>query len=447
MERTYKKIDMDTVISMIKDHHLWLSSGGKEGKQAVFTGYDLSGLDSDYAEARYVVPPFWEKNLSKIDLSYSNLSGLSFRKVILSQADFRGANLKNAHFYQATLYKADFSGADISEAYIEESSLNQANLTKTDLSKTRIAYSHLEDANLQDANCRETNFQRAQLRGANLHGADFYGARFVATTIEENQFIHIRFPESIESPCWDTGLVSLQAQALESENKIRQLEHELELTDKENKAEVKKLQDQLQYERVKSQQISELGLNKRIEDAQKALAFIQPDVSLVVNIKESVDAMERAVEATGTDISDFNKGNIKARSRMIAQYALAGARSGAVIGTDHAAENITGFFTKFGDGGADILPLFRLNKRQGKQLLKTLGADPALYEKIPTADLEEEKPGVADEVALGVTYNEIDDYLEGKQVSPEAQATIEKWWYKGQHKRHLPITVFDHFWE
>ena len=59
--------------------------------------------------------------------------------------------------------------------------------------------------------------------------------------------------------------------------------------------------------------------------------------------------------------------------------------------------------------------------------------------------MEEEKPGIADEVALGVTYNEIDDYLEGKQVSPEAQATIEKWWYKGQHKRHLPITVFDHF--
>ena len=189
------------------------------------------------------------------------------------------------------------------------------------------------------------------------------------------------------------------------------------------------------------------GVQADEADAQKALAFIQPDVSLVVNIKESADEMVRAVEATGTEISDFNKGNIKARSRMIAQYALAGARSGAVIGTDHAAENITGFFTKFGDGGADILPLFRLNKRQGKQLLKALGADPALYEKIPTADLEEEKPGIADEVALGVTYNEIDDYLEGKQVSPEAQATIEKWWYKGQHKRHLPITVFDHFWE
>ena len=79
--------------------------------------------------------------------------------------------------------------------------------------------------------------------------------------------------------------------------------------------------------------------------------------------------------------------------------------------------------------------------------MKVLGADPALYEKVPIADLEEEKPGLADEVALGVTYEEIDDYLEGKQISQEAQVTIEKWWYKGQHKRHLPITVFDTFWE
>ena len=189
------------------------------------------------------------------------------------------------------------------------------------------------------------------------------------------------------------------------------------------------------------------GVQADEADAQKALAFIQPDISLVVNIKESADAMTAAVEATGSPVSDFNKGNIKARCRMIAQYALAGSHSGAVIGTDHAAENITGFFTKFGDGGADILPLYRLNKSQGKQLLKELGADPALYEKIPTADLEEDKPGLADEVALGVTYNEIDDYLEGKTISPEAQARIENWWYKGQHKRHLPITVFDDFWE
>ncbi|HGC8150305.1 TPA: NAD(+) synthase, partial [Streptococcus agalactiae] len=144
---------------------------------------------------------------------------------------------------------------------------------------------------------------------------------------------------------------------------------------------------------------------------------------------------------------DFNKGNIKARQRMISQYAVAGQYAGAVIGTDHAAENITGFFTKFGDGGADLLPLFRLNKSQGKQLLAELGADKALYEKIPTADLEENKPGIADEIALGVTYQEIDAYLEGKVVSDKSRGIIENWWYKGQHKRHLPITIFDDFWK
>lgn len=132
---------------------------------------------------------------------------------------------------------------------------------------------------------------------------------------------------------------------------------------------------------------------------------------------------------------------------MITQYAVAGQRAGAVIGTDHAAENITGFFTKYGDGGADILPLFRLNKRQGKALLKALDAPEHLYTKVPTADLEEGKPMIADEVALGVTYDEIDDYLEGKEIPVDAQQKIEQWWNKTQHKRHLPISIFDDFWK
>lgn len=182
-------------------------------------------------------------------------------------------------------------------------------------------------------------------------------------------------------------------------------------------------------------------------DAKRALDFINPDVSLSVNIKEAVDAEVAALEEAGVAISDFNKGNIKARQRMITQYGIAGGNQGAVIGTDHAAENITGFFTKFGDGGADILPLFRLNKRQGKMLLKELGAEEALYLKVPTADLEDGNPLISDEVALGVTYDDIDDYLEGKSIDEKAQATIENWWNKTQHKRHLPITIFDDFWK
>ncbi|PJO84966.1 ammonia-dependent NAD(+) synthetase [Enterococcus faecium] len=183
------------------------------------------------------------------------------------------------------------------------------------------------------------------------------------------------------------------------------------------------------------------------EDAKAALDFIQPDVSLRVNIKPAVDAQVQVLSEAGVEISDFNKGNIKARQRMITQYAVAGERVGAVLGTDHAAENITGFFTKFGDGGADILPLFRLDKRQGKQLLQALNAPEKLYTKIPTADLEDGKPMIADEVALGVTYNEIDDYLEGKEVPAQAQEKIEAWWNKTQHKRHLPISVLDDFWK
>ncbi|MBO0446703.1 ammonia-dependent NAD(+) synthetase [Enterococcus ureilyticus] len=182
-------------------------------------------------------------------------------------------------------------------------------------------------------------------------------------------------------------------------------------------------------------------------DAKKALEFIQPDNSLRVNIKPAIDACVSSLEESGVSITDFNKGNMKARQRMIVQYAIAGEKSGAVIGTDHAAENITGFYTKYGDGGADILPLFRLNKRQGKALLKELGSPAELYTKIPTADLEDDKPLVADEVALGVTYDDIDDYVEGKTVSDKAREKIEGWYKKTQHKRHMPISIFDTFWK
>ena len=111
---------------------------------------------------------------------------------------------------------------------------------------------------------------------------------------------------------------------------------------------------------------------------------------------------------------------------MVAQYAIAGQTGCAVIGTDHAAESVTGFYTKFGDGAADITPLWRLNKRQGRAMLQVLGAPEHLYLKVPTADLEEDRPSLPDEVALGVTYEEIDDYLEGKDINEKAAETIEK---------------------
>ncbi|MBB1062882.1 ammonia-dependent NAD(+) synthetase [Limosilactobacillus fastidiosus] len=182
-------------------------------------------------------------------------------------------------------------------------------------------------------------------------------------------------------------------------------------------------------------------------DAMMAIdQFIHPDKIMRVNIKPATDAMFDSLTTAGANISDFNKGNIKARERMIVQYAIAGEHGGAVVGTDHAAEAVTGFYTKFGDGGADITPLSGLDKRQGKVLLEYLGAPAHLYEKVPTADLEDDKPMLPDEKALGVSYQEIDDYLEGKEVSPQAATTIEGWYKKTQHKRHQPINPADTWW-
>ncbi|MCT4395958.1 ammonia-dependent NAD(+) synthetase [Periweissella beninensis] len=183
-------------------------------------------------------------------------------------------------------------------------------------------------------------------------------------------------------------------------------------------------------------------------DAMDAIAYQQADQMIRVNIKPATDATVAALEANdGLKISDYNKGNIKARQRMLAQYAIAGAHKGAVIGTDHAAEAVTGFYTKFGDGAADITPLYRLNKRQGRQMLELLDAPKHLYTKTPTADLEEDRPALPDEVALGVTYDDIDDYLEGKIVSDQAAQTIETWYLKTEHKRELPVTIFDKWYQ
>ncbi|MEJ5064749.1 ammonia-dependent NAD(+) synthetase [Erwinia sp. MYb375] len=189
------------------------------------------------------------------------------------------------------------------------------------------------------------------------------------------------------------------------------------------------------------------GIQADEQDCQDAITFIQPDRVLTVNIKAAVQASEQALREAGITLSDFIRGNEKARERMKAQYSIAGMTAGVVVGTDHAAEAVTGFFTKYGDGGTDINPIFRLNKGQGKQLLKALGCPEHLYLKQPTADLEDDRPGLQDEVALGVTYEMIDRYLQGETIDATAAKTIENWYMKTEHKRRPPITVFDDFWK
>ncbi|ATQ28360.1 NAD synthetase [Rhodococcus ruber Chol-4] len=188
-------------------------------------------------------------------------------------------------------------------------------------------------------------------------------------------------------------------------------------------------------------------------DAQVAMEFIGPDRSLRINVKPGADASAaeagqamHEIYGNGSQLSDFVRGNIKARERMILQYAIAGQLGLLVVGTDHAAEAVTGFFTKHGDGGVDLTPLTGLTKRQGAALLRELGAPDSTWQKVPTADLEEDRPALPDEVALGMTYAEIDDYLEGKDVTPALAEKLERTYLNTRHKRTVPVSPLDTWW-
>ena len=196
------------------------------------------------------------------------------------------------------------------------------------------------------------------------------------------------------------------------------------------------------------------GVQADERDAQIALQFIQPDQVDHRERKPSADAVAaetalalRQLPGHEPALRDHVRGNIKARERMVVQYAIGGQLNLIVAGTDHAAEAVTGFFTKYGDGGVDITPLSGLTKRQGAALLRELGAPASIWEKVPTADLEDDRPGLPDEAVLGLTYAQIDDYLEGIEVAPEVAAKVESAYLATRHKRALPVAPLDDWWQ
>lgn len=177
------------------------------------------------------------------------------------------------------------------------------------------------------------------------------------------------------------------------------------------------------------------------DDAAAAMKFVKADEEVTVNIADAVKGLDAELDAVSklTDARrDFVRGNTKARMRMVAQYAIANANDGLVIGTDHAAEAVMGFFTKFGDGACDLTPLEGLVKGQVREIAKYLGAAEKLYLKVPTADLEELIPGKPDEDAHGVSYKEIDAFLHGEPVRDEAYDIIVRTYDKTAHKRRQP---------
>jgi len=188
------------------------------------------------------------------------------------------------------------------------------------------------------------------------------------------------------------------------------------------------------------------------DDAQLSIQFIEPSQHLTVNIKPGADGIHaQAIAAVESQdllpideaVIDFAKGNVKARTRMIAQYEIAGLVGALVLGTDHSAENITGFYTKWGDGACDLAPLFGLSKRQVRQIAAHLNAPKVIISKAPTADLECLTPQKSDEQALGLSYDNIDDFLEGKPVTDEVIKRVTDIFVKTQHKRQPIPTIYD----
>ena len=191
------------------------------------------------------------------------------------------------------------------------------------------------------------------------------------------------------------------------------------------------------------------GVQADESDAQAALAFMSPDVVLTVNVGGASTVLHdrgaAAFLASGKKITaekmDFDKGNVKARMRMIAQYKQAAQFEGLVLGTDHNAEAVMGFFTMWGDGACDVTVLGGLNKRQVRAMAKYMGAPQALWSKPAMADLEELNPGQSDDASFGFPYDYLDDFLEGKTIPEHVLNIIVKQFNQTLFKRK-PIAGF-----
>jgi len=127
--------------------------------------------------------------------------------------------------------------------------------------------------------------------------------------------------------------------------------------------------------------------------------------------------------------------NLRARLRMCALYAVANNLDCLVVGTDNAAETYCGYFTKYGDGGVDLLPLALYRKEEVRAMARLLGIPDPIIEQPPTAGLW---PGQTDEQEMGVTYQEIDRLLAGGAVDPRSRERIEELHRRSEHKRHAP---------
>ena len=153
---------------------------------------------------------------------------------------------------------------------------------------------------------------------------------------------------------------------------------------------------------------------------------------IVVDATKTYETYLEDLKNSGIFLKRDTISNLKARIRMSILYAYAQEHRGLVIGTDNKDEKFTGYFTKHGDGAADIFPVAHLLKEEVVQASKILGVPTHLAERVPTAGLFE---GQTDETEMGVTYKDLDNYLKGNKVPEEVEKRILYLHKISAHKR------------
>jgi len=152
---------------------------------------------------------------------------------------------------------------------------------------------------------------------------------------------------------------------------------------------------------------------------------------MVVDITEPFKDFLESMPKLGSQLA---AANVKARCRMIVLYMIANETNRLVMGCGNKTEIMVGYFTKFGDGGSDYLPIGDLYKTQVRELASRIGVDPEILKKAPSAGLWD---GQTDEGEMGITYEQLDEFLEGRG-GEAARATVEKLGAVSRHKRELP---------
>jgi len=160
----------------------------------------------------------------------------------------------------------------------------------------------------------------------------------------------------------------------------------------------------------------------------------------VVVLDPVFDALLQALPGDGVEpgVSQLAKANLKVRLRMITLYYFANRFKYIVAGASNRSELAVGYFTKYGDGGADILPLGNLVKGQVRELANFLGIPQPIIDKPPSAGLW---PGQTDEGELGLSYEELDRYLVTGQASTGLRQKIESMIATSAHKRLPPLVA------